>query len=414
MKIRKLFIGIDVAKDKLDVSFLDANESPVLSPMTFDNPQQGWQKLVETLKILSSKYGVIQCGMESTAVFHKGIARFLRSQSQVPVEVHVINPLAIKRLGQAMLRNAKTDKADSRLIAQYLIRMKPSLQHAPSPEQEALKEVTRRRRRFVEDRSQECNRLHFLLHKHYTGYQQILGRVFTVSLLKVLSDIQSPRAILDHSIEHIASISTGSRNTIGAKLAERIHEFARQAPVPELPRSTELLIQLSAHRILGLRDQIATLDQCIAEIGKSMPVVGLLQSIPGIGPVTAATIVAEVGDIRRFPTKDKFVGYCGLYPIVWESGTVKRKYRMTRQGNRWLKTALLVASGAARRYNPQIEAFYGRLRSAGKSTKAAGGALAAKLAHICWAIMTKNESWSPEIAAKAILKSEAMRASKPG
>ena len=378
--------GIDVAKDKLDVSVLDANESVVLAPMTFENRPSGWQELLDTLKPLNGKYGAIpmECGMESTAMFHEGVAHFLRSQNQLALKVHVINPLSIKRLGQAMLRNAKTDKADSRLIALFLSRMKPASEYAPSREQKALKEATRRRRRFVEDRSQECNRLHHLLHRHYPGYQKILGRVFTISLLKVLSDMQSPRAILEHSIENLASISTGSRHVIGAKIATRIHEFARQAPEPQLPRSTELLIRLSARRILEIQDHIDTLDECIAEMGNSMPVVALLRSIPGIGPVTAATIAAEVGDIRRFPTKDKFVGYCGLYPIVWESGTVKRKYRMTRQGNRWLKTALLVVSGAARQHNPQLVAFYDRLRSAGKSTKAVGGALAAKLAHFCW------------------------------
>ena len=86
---------------------------------------------------------------------------------------------------------------------------------------------------------------------------------------------------------------------------------------------------------------------------------------------------------------------------------------MTRQGNRWLKTALLVVSAAVRRHNTRLAGFYDRLRNAGKSAKAAGGALAAKLAHICWALMTKNEPWSSEIAEQATLKAQAMLASKP-
>ena len=411
MILPKLFVGIDISRDKLDVSFFNADESPVHPMTTFDNGPPGWAVFLDTFKSLSVRHGIILCGMESTGVFHEGIARYLREQKTVPIEVHVLNPLGVKRLGQAMLRNAKTDKADSRLIAQYLIRMKLAPVTFPSLNQIALKEVTRRRRRFIGDRSQEINRLHALLHRHYTGYQKILGRKFTVSFLSVLVEMQSPRAILGHSVEHLAKVSVGRRHVVGPKIAQRIHDTARQAQVQELASSTERLIQMSARRILEIRRHIATLDECIAEMGKDMPMVALLRSIPGIGPVTSAVIVAEVGDITRFATKAKFVGYCGLYPIVWESGTVKRKYRMTRQGNRWLKTALLVVSGAARQYNPRIATFYARLRKKGKSTKAAGGALATKLAHFCWAMMTKNESWSTGKAEEGRLKAEAMLAS---
>lgn len=413
MILPKLFVGIDVSRDKLDVSFFNAEESPVRPMTTFENRPPGWAEFLITLESLSAGHGIILCGMESTAVFHEGIARFLREQKTTRVEVHVLNPLTVKRLGQAMLRNAKTDKADSQLIAQFLIRMKPKPVPLPSPMQTALKEVTRRRRRFIGDRSQEINRLHALLHRHYTGYQKIMGRKFTMSFLSVLVEMQSPRTILEHSVEHLAKMSVGHRHVVGPKIAQRIHDTARQAQVQELARSTERLIQMSARRILEIRRHIHTLDDCIEDMGKEMPMVALLLSIPGIGPVTSAVIVAEVGDITRFPTKEKFVGYCGLYPIVWESGTVKRKYRMTRQGNRWLKTALLVVSGATRRYNPRIAAFYARLRKRGKSTKAAGGALAMKMAHFCWAMMTKNESWSPEQAEKGRLKAEAMLAPTP-
>jgi len=408
-----LYVGIDVARDRLDVSFLDADEEQVHLAQAYPNRPAGWQALVESLQGLSEQFRRIVCGMESTAVFHEGVARYLREQVELVYDVQVLNPLAVKRLGQAMLRNAKTDKADSRLIAQHVIRMKPEPTPPASPAHEALKEITRRRRRFVEDRSQESNRLHTLLHRHYPGYRQIVGKHLTVSLLTVLSQAQSPRAILAQPVADIARISIGTRRYIGLDLAGKFHQLARSAPSQQFPRSTELLLQMSARRILELKNHIKSLDECIAEMTKSLPEIALLQTIPGIGAVTAGTIVAEVGDIRRFPTKEKFVGYCGLYPIVWESGQVKRKYRMTRQGNRWLKTALLVASAPARLYNPRIAAFDQRLHASNKTTKAAGGALATKLAHFCWAILTKNQPWSDKVAKNAQRKAEAMLATKP-
>ena len=114
--------------------------------------------------------------------------------------------------------------------------------------------------------------------------------------------------------------------------------------------------------------------------------------------MTAATVQAEVDDGDRFPDKTRFVGYCGLYPTVWESGTVQRRFRMTWKGNRHLKMALMVATASARQHNPTVRALYERLRARGKSKMAAGGAIARKLAEIVYVILTRKESWD---AAKA-------------
>ena len=77
-----------------------------------------------------------------------------------------------------------------------------------------------------------------------------------------------------------------------------------------------------------------------------------------------------------------------------------------------LKTTLLVASAAARQYNPVIAIFYERLRASGKSKKAAGGAIARKMACIVHALLTSDRPWSEELAAKGLAKADAMLASK--
>ena len=407
MQLRQLFVGIDVSVKTLDVTILDADEKTVRSPSSYENNPCGWTRLVETLGALTPKYQLTGCGMESTGRYHEGIARHLRVHCSA-TQVHVLNPLAIKRFSQAMLKDSKTDGLDSQLIALYLLRMKPESAPEPTRELQALKELTRGRRRLVEDRTQAKNRFHALMHRHYPGYQELLGKKPTLSLLTVMNEMQSPRAIIERSAESIARISTAPRHVVGMTIAEKITAVAAQAPVNQLAPASELLIQTSVRRILELRESIRRFDACIEDMIADMPDAKLLQSIPGFGVVTVATIIAEVGDIRRFPTADKLVGYCGLYPIVWESGQAKRTYRMSRKGNRWLKTALLVVSAAARLYNPTITDFGQRLQKRGKSTKAIGGALAAKLARIVWAILTMNQSWSPAIAARGREKALSM------
>lgn len=410
MPTPNLFVGIDVAKSKLDVCFLDANESPVHPGAIYPNAPRGWSQLLDALDALHSSDGYVPwCTMESTGVYHEAFSRYLSAQERVPMVVDVLNPSRVKHLAKAMLLDAKTDKLDRRVIAQYTIRMK--LVHTPLPtdERQALKEITRSRRRFVGDHTKEVNRLHSLLHRHYPGYQDILGQTLTLSLLAILSDIQSPEEILERSVDQLAAIRIGARHRVRRSIATRVRELASQAPVQKLGPAVELLIRMRARRIREIDAQLAELDACIAEQVDAIPQGRLLMSIPGLGPVTAAVILAEVGDIRQFASKEAFVGYCGLYPIVWESGDAKRKYRMTRKGNSWLKTALLVVTGPARLHNPTIAEYSQRLKDRGKTSKAAAGALARKLAHIVWAIMTSGQPWSNERARQGQEKGTAMR-----
>jgi transposase len=214
--------------------------------------------------------------------------------------------------------------------------------------------------------------------------------------------------VLARAVEELAAIPVGARATVGRTLAEKLHELARQAPERALHRVTQIEFRANARQILDLTTHIAELDVAIEELRGELFPDQRLTSIPGIGKASAAAILAEVGDADRFPDKVRFVGYCGLYPMVWESGQARRRCRMTRKGNRMLRLTLLLATVAARQHNPAIAAFYRRLRERGKSIKAAGGALARKLAHFVFAVLATGEPWSEEIAMRGLAKAEEM------
>jgi len=195
---------------------------------------------------------------------------------------------------------------------------------------------------------------------------------------------------------------------IGAAFGQKLIALAKAAPARQLSAMARLSIQDAAVRILQLNRFLQGMDAAIAqELARVFPDTPLA-SVPGLGPISVAAILAEVADIHRFSDKRTFVGYCGLYPVAWESGDTNLRFRMTRKGNRMLKMTLLVASAAARQYNPAIRHFYARLRARGKSKKAAGGAIARKLAEIVWAVLTYNQPWSEEIALRGIARSEEM------
>jgi transposase len=320
----------------------------------------------------------------------------------------VLHPRAVKHFAKALQTSAKTDRIDAEVIAQFLLRLQPKEKAAPPEGLEELREVTRMRRKLIEERTTCKNRLHKLLRYHFPGYRKLLGKQLSSRILIVLETMPSPDLMLKHGAEEIAQIKNGPRHVIGEKFAENLRELANQAPVSALRKSTRLLVQNTAKRIRELTAHVAEVDGIIEELLDELFPGQVLTSIPGLGKVSTAAILAEVGDISRFTSKGQFIGYCGLYPIVWESGEAKKRYHMTLQGNRMLKMTFLVASAASRQYNPVVATYYERLRKRGKSTKAAGGAIARKLAEIAFAILSSNQPWSNDKAQAGLAKGYAM------
>lgn len=121
--------------------------------------------------------------------------------------------------------------------------------------------------------------------------------------------------------------------------------------------------------------------------GFSSETQSLLQSVPGIGPVSAAALVAYVGDISRFPSARKLVAYCGMACRVHESGTsVKGNGYLTKRGHAQLRKVLFSAAQVARQHNPECKVFFEKKIKQGKHYFVALCAAERKLIHQVYAV----------------------------
>ena len=121
-----------------------------------------------------------------------------------------------------------------------------------------------------------------------------------------------------------------------------------------------------------------------------------LQSVTGIGLLTAATILTATVKFTLCPTAEAATAYAGLAPNLYQSGTsVRGRATIGHAGHSQLRRVLYLASLSAARYNPGVKPFYDRLRAAGKPPKVARCAAARKLLHIAWAVVTKNCDFDP-------------------
>jgi transposase len=152
---------------------------------------------------------------------------------------------------------------------------------------------------------------------------------------------------------------------------------------------------------------IATLNGQIAEVEAELAAVVAqdtgwtdairrLQSIPGVGLLTAAWLVVGTLNFTLCATAEQATAYAGLAPMPRVSGSSVRGHAsIGRSGNRRLRTALYMATLSAAQHNPVIKPFYRRLRDAGKPPKVARCAAARKLLHLVWAVGTKGKTFDP-------------------
>jgi transposase len=145
----------------------------------------------------------------------------------------------------------------------------------------------------------------------------------------------------------------------------------------------------------GLIDQAeARLDA----LAKADAGVRLLQTIPGVGPRTAETVVAYLGDAGRFHTGKQVSAYGGLVPRQYQSGECDRRGRITRRGPALLRKLLVECAWVMLRYNGWARAVYARLSRGKARKKQAIVALARKLLVRCWAMLRDGTPWRTEAA----------------
>ena len=125
----------------------------------------------------------------------------------------------------------------------------------------------------------------------------------------------------------------------------------------------------------------------------------LLETIPGVGPVTAAILVAEIGDITRFASPKALVAYAGLDPRVRQSGTsLNRNTHLTKRGSPYLRRALYIAAASAQRHDATLKETYERKRIQGKRYTEATIVVARKILNRVYAVWKRGTPYRREIA----------------
>lgn len=301
-------VGIDVAKDRLDVAVRPSGELFVA-----ERNGDGVELLVQRLRSLAPSL----IALEATGGFETVVAAALGAAGLPFV---VVNPAQVRAFAKAVGQRAKTDPIDAAVIAHFAEATKPE-----------------------------------------------------------------PRPLPDEATRQLADLVARRRQIVDMIGAERQRE----------KRATVRIRKSIARLIKALEKELASVNADIDDAVRGSPAwretEDLLASVPGIGPIIARTLIADLPELGRLDRK-KIAALAGLAPFTRQSG--QWRGRSSIGGGRGsVRTALFMGAMAARRHNPILKAFFDRLIAAGKPKIVALIAVARKLLTILNAVVRDQKPW---------------------
>jgi transposase len=364
----KLLVGIDVSSEKLDICFLDS-EDQVLLEESLPNTIAGASQIREhILKFNQSiQYDRIIVGMEATSVYSFHPSTFLAEDQDLKalnVEVVVMNPKAIHRF-KGLFDEDKTDQIDAYRIADFLRFDRFNVSLLKEEQYMALQRLTRSRYQLICQLTEM--KQHFLENLYYkcnTLTKEIDTSVFGSTMMDLLTDSMSLDEIAAMPLENLAAFlqeKGRGRFSDPDKLAQSISKAIKGSYRlgKMMQNSVDIVLASYAMMIRTLKKEIQALDKAIQNLITTIPESKSLLSIPGIGPVYAAGILAELGQIERFEDEAKIAKYAGLYWKRKQSGNFESERTvMTKTGNHYLRYYLVEAAGSVMRNEPVYREYY--------------------------------------------------------
>ncbi len=368
------YAGIDIAKRAHQMVVVDETGQAIGKPLTITNTRNGFVQCVDTLHALPA---TVHVALEATGPYWLALYEHL---SAAGFTVQVFNPLQVHAYRKTGVRITKTDRRDAFWIANFLRIGGSATTPSPNPQLLQLRELTRFRWNLIDQIGDNKRRILNVLDRIFPEYETLFSDVFLTSSRTLLKHAASADEIAAFDLSELAALlRAGSRGRFGLTKAQQVLDAAKNSVgIAFLADAAQLEVGCLIAQLEFLQSQVEQVDRAIETLLTPLP--QHLTSIVGIGPVTAATILGEIGDIQRFASLEKLVGYTGIDARVYQSGQFTgSEMHMSKRGSPYLRRAVWLAANVARQHDPELHAYYERKRAEGKHHNTVIGALCRKL-----------------------------------
>ncbi|MCW8645409.1 IS110 family transposase [Streptococcus macedonicus] len=377
-----LYVGIDVAKNKHDVTVIDNTGKMVLKPITITNRKQGFELLHNTLKQLNQNCLI---AMEDTGHYALNLLTFLHQNNY---QIYTYNPLLIKEFTKSLsLRKTKTDKKDARTIALKLLSDPNRALFMHDNRQEELKIMTRHMNRLKKHQSDwkvqytKCldiifPELHQVVTKH-SDYVYELLKNFPSPDKMVTAGFDKLIEIKRLTAKHALDILKLAPDSIGTT------SFARELELIEI-------IENIQHYEKLIKQAEKKIDELMAELNS------VITTVPGISNRLGSVILAEIRNINTFNNPAQLQAFAGLEPAIYQSGQLDTRGKMVKRGSSHLRWALIQAAIKVARYSPAFKVYFRSKLAQGKHYNVAISHVAKKLIRVLFHLLQNNEAFEED------------------
>ena len=386
-------VGIDIGKNHHEASIVSPEGKQIGRSLRFATTHKGADSL---MSFIFKNIGNSPCvfGMEATGHYWYPIYSFLKAKGYT---IYVINPIQSDSLRKMYIRQTKNDSIDSFLIAEVIRFGQFGTTSMADENILAMRQLCRYRDSVISSRTEIKLRIGTIMEQIFPEYEKQFSSLWVSTSMGILEKYLTPEHIENAPIDELFEIiKDKSHNRLTKAKAISIKEAAADTFGIKIAQDAfSFQLKQLIDRMNFLDKQIEALDCQILEYYEKFDC--YLHTIPGIGMIAAATILAEIGDINRFKSSSALVAFAGIDPTVRQSGEFNSTHNhMSKRGSPYLRHAIFLAATTCSFHNSPLNAYYKKKRDQGKHHLTATGAVARKLTTVIYAVLRDSKPYEPK------------------
>ena len=386
-------VGIDIGKNHHEASIVSPEGKQIGRSLRFATTHKGADSL---MSFIFKNIGNSPCvfGMEATGHYWYPIYSFIKAKGYT---ICVINPIQSDSLRKMYIRQTKNDSIDSFLIAEVIRFGQFGTTSMADENILAMRQLCRYRDSVISSRTEIKLRISTIMEQIFPEYEKQFSSLWVSTSMGILEKYLTPDNIENAPIDELFEIiKDKSHNRLTRAKAISIKEAAADTFGIKIAQDAfSFQLKQLIDRMNFLDKQIEALDCQILEYYEKFDC--YLHTIPGIGMIAAATILAEIGDINRFKSSSALVAFAGIDPTVRQSGEFSSTHNhMSKRGSPYLRHAIFLAATTCSFHNSPLNAYYKKKREQGKHHLTATGAVARKLTTVIYAVLRDGKPYEPK------------------
>ena len=386
-------VGIDIGKNHHEASIVSPEGKQIGRSLRFATTHKGADSL---MSFIFKNIGNSPCvfDMEATGHYWYPIYSFLKAKGYT---IYVINPIQSDSLRKMYIRQTKNDSIDSFLIAEVIRFGQFGTTSMADENILAMRQLCRYRDSVISSRTEIKLRIGTIMEQIFPEYEKQFSSLWVSTSMGILEKYLTPENIENAPIDELFEIiKDKSHNRLTKAKAISIKEAAADTFGIKIAQDAfSFQLKQLIDRMNFLDKQIEALDCQILEYYEKFDC--YLHTIPRIGIIGAATILAEIGDISRFKNSSSLIAFAGIDPTVRQSGEFNSTHNhMSKRGSPYLRHAIFLAATTCSFHNSPLNAYYKKKRDQGKHHLTATGAVARKLTTVIYAVLRDSKPYEPK------------------